>query len=229
LRALITADRDLVPDDKLGYRVAFLQAFRRRGIYPQLVSNLSPDSVCWSSPDIELPIKKVLDKLKFGWDLRINRREAYESSEANARIFWRWLQDDLTDEQCESLGFFRSAQSKEVNGKPGKLRRVEVHSVRPVRKLGPDNQQHLDVVVEITQSWVPDGGAGSLHRGGTTLIIDLERGRILYSISKRVANPTRVSAQQSFRMAMDEASLRSNYFADSFGVREPFAMLHTGE
>src|SRR5439155_25062219 len=30
LRALITADRDLVPTDPMGYRVAFIQAFRRR-------------------------------------------------------------------------------------------------------------------------------------------------------------------------------------------------------
>ena len=35
LRALITADTDLVPNDKLGYRIAFIEAFRNRGIYPQ--------------------------------------------------------------------------------------------------------------------------------------------------------------------------------------------------
>ena len=228
LRALITADRDLVPEDNLGYRVAFLQGFRRRGIYPQQVSNLSPDNVCWSSPDIELPIETVLGRLKFSWDLRINRKHAYELSNDNAFIFWKWLQNDITEEQCESLGFFRSAPRKEVNGQPGKLRGIEVHSVRPVRRVGPDNQQHLDLVVEITQSWVPDD-KGPLHRGGTTLIIDLEQSRILYSITKRVANPERVKAHLGFKMAMDEASLRSNYFEDTFGVREPFAMLHTSE
>ena len=35
LRALITADTDLVPNDKHGYRTAFIEAFRNRGIYPQ--------------------------------------------------------------------------------------------------------------------------------------------------------------------------------------------------
>ena len=30
LRALITADFDLVPNDRLGYRIAFIEAFRKR-------------------------------------------------------------------------------------------------------------------------------------------------------------------------------------------------------
>ena len=50
LRALITADRDLVPDDDRRYRVAFIEAFRRRGIYPQGVRSLSAESLCWAGP-----------------------------------------------------------------------------------------------------------------------------------------------------------------------------------
>src|ERR1035437_2433027 len=50
LRALITADTDIVPDDDLGYRVAFIEAFQRRGIYPQDVRNLSVESLCWKPP-----------------------------------------------------------------------------------------------------------------------------------------------------------------------------------
>ena len=50
LRALITADADLVGVDKYGYRVAFLEAFRRRGIYPDDVRTLSVESLRWSPP-----------------------------------------------------------------------------------------------------------------------------------------------------------------------------------
>src|SRR5262249_45433101 len=53
LRALITADRDLVPDDPWGYRPAFIQGFRRRGIYPENVRNLSSDSLCWEHPEVD--------------------------------------------------------------------------------------------------------------------------------------------------------------------------------
>ena len=50
LRALITADTDIVQDDDLGYRVAFIEAFQRRGIYPQDVRNLSVESLTWKPP-----------------------------------------------------------------------------------------------------------------------------------------------------------------------------------
>jgi hypothetical protein len=59
LRAVITADLDLVPDDRLNYRVALIDAFRRRGIYPKDTSSgtsaagrtLSVETLRWRSPD----------------------------------------------------------------------------------------------------------------------------------------------------------------------------------
>ncbi len=44
LRALITADYDLVSDDRHNYRVAFVEAFRRRGIYPLNLAAPSADT-----------------------------------------------------------------------------------------------------------------------------------------------------------------------------------------
>jgi hypothetical protein len=55
LRALITADMDLVPDDDLGYRIAFIEAFRRRGIYPRDIRTLSEDSLCWNDEKYRNP------------------------------------------------------------------------------------------------------------------------------------------------------------------------------
>jgi len=49
LRALITADDDLVRDDDLGYRIAVVEAFRQRGIYPHDVRSLSIDSLAGMS------------------------------------------------------------------------------------------------------------------------------------------------------------------------------------
>ena len=45
LRALVTADFDLHPDDQLGLRANLIEGFRRRGIYPTGVSSLSQRSL----------------------------------------------------------------------------------------------------------------------------------------------------------------------------------------
>ena len=226
VRALITADRDLVPDDDLGYRVAFLQAFRRRGIYPESVRSLSTESVCWGSPELDLKIDEVLRNMSLTWDRQAQRKRAYHSSKRNAFKFHKWLKEKITKEQALSLGFSHE-ETLQVGNVQGTLSRFEVHSVRPVRRVGPDGQQKLDLVVEITQSWSPPGTTYK-YRGGSTLIIDLEQRRIRYVVRKRVGHPRRISNQQGFRMAMADASIRSNYYDDIARGREPFAMLHRG-
>jgi len=45
LRAIITADNDLVADDNRDYRLAFIDAFRKRGIYPTGIKSLSVESL----------------------------------------------------------------------------------------------------------------------------------------------------------------------------------------
>ena len=50
LRALITADLDIAPEDENGYRVALIEAFRARGIFPSRVNTLSVESLLWQAP-----------------------------------------------------------------------------------------------------------------------------------------------------------------------------------
>lgn len=51
LRAVITADTDLVPDDPMRYRVAFVEAFKKRGILVPGCISMAPDSLLWEAPD----------------------------------------------------------------------------------------------------------------------------------------------------------------------------------
>jgi hypothetical protein len=53
LRALITADSDFYPDDARRYRLAFIEAFRDRGIYPLDVKSLGEDSLKWARLDTD--------------------------------------------------------------------------------------------------------------------------------------------------------------------------------
>jgi hypothetical protein len=59
LRALVTADWDLVPDDPWCYREALVQGFRRYGVTVPGVADLSEDALRWSPP--ERPIPPVTD------------------------------------------------------------------------------------------------------------------------------------------------------------------------
>lgn len=62
LRAIITLDSDMVPEDLLGYRIAIIEAFRRRGIYPHDVRTLSVDSLRWKSPELTEPQSHLLSE-----------------------------------------------------------------------------------------------------------------------------------------------------------------------
>ncbi len=51
LRAIITADYDIISDDNKDYRLAFIDAFRKRGIYPEGIKTLSIESLCYPKTD----------------------------------------------------------------------------------------------------------------------------------------------------------------------------------
>ncbi len=232
LRALITADTDLVPYDRLGYRIAFIEAFRKRGIYPRDVKHLSPGSLLWEPPPLRLDPEKVhaiLKDMSTEWDLQSDRKQAYELSNANAVKFWHWLMDpnNVNDDQLTAFGLFRikAPQPFTIGGHDGELRRIEVHSVRPVRRVSPEGNIRADLVVEITQSFRPTDAPGARFRGGCTLIIDLATAEVRYMLRKKVDSPWRFGQQFGFAKDMGDG-LHGNYFEDPTNAREPFAMIH---
>jgi Subtilase family len=232
LRALITADADLVANDRFGYRTAFIAAFRDRGIFPQDVKHLSAGSLVWEAPPLPLRranVSVVLKQIMTDWDLNIQRETAHTSSEKNAQNFWHWLMDpkQVSDEEIESLGLLRINQPRpdKIGDQPGELRKIEVHSVRPARRVGPDGNIRADLVVEITQSFRPTQYPGARFRGGCTLLIDLATAEVRYMVRKKVKSAERFSAQ--FKFSDDEKEgLRANYFSDDSAAREPFALMH---
>jgi Subtilase family len=232
LRALVTADFDLVPNDRHGYRTAFIEAFRNRGIYPHDVKHLSPGSLFWEAPPLplrEAKVREVLEKMSTDWDLNSKRKDAYELSRKNAYIFWQWLMnpDEVQDEELAALGLIRIASPKpfKIGDQEGELRKIEVHSVRPVRRVGPEGNIRADLVVEITQSFRPTGIPGARFRGGCTLLIDLATAKVRYMVRKKVDSRYRIDQQLKFAVATSDG-LHGNYFDDSTAVREPFALMH---
>lgn len=96
LRAIVTADTDLVPDDRLDYRLAMIQAFRRRGIFPEDCLSLSPDNLLWTpaTQDETDPGYLPIDDIKSeGLELvpQYRRSEIVATGEDNRRKVWYWL------------------------------------------------------------------------------------------------------------------------------------------
>ena len=231
LRALITADMDLEPEDRFNYRTAFVSGFRARGIFPQFVRNLSEATLRWGAPQFKMDsalLRKMLKGLDTSWNLSCDRAEAYLRSERNARALWKALQalpnSDLQAAE-KDLGVFIAAGDhvpqgirRDKDGRPV----LQINSVRPARRINSRGQQLTDLVVEAIQRYTPPG-SDTAYRGGFTLLIDLENARIRYVIRKRVDNDKRIEAEKNFHATAFGAQ---SYFEDD--EREPFAMLHRG-
>ena len=252
LRAMITADYDLIPEDARHYRAAIVSAFRDWGIYPCDVRSLSVDNLLWSEPTIGAhpDLREFLKEIPPDeWDLNSDRRMAYEGMKRNAMLFHQWLGDSdfVSVDEFESLGLIRDAKGArsvrlDRRGKPA----FEVHSLRPCRRIGPDHQPRTEFVVEVVQKRMgffdkavqdeEDAGkipAGSRpadfpYRGGCTLLIDPKEGRIRYCIQKSIRDRDRLEHERQFRLGEFGDGVGSPYIDAPGRPRNPFAFLHRG-
>jgi hypothetical protein len=256
LRALITADIDLVPDDDRNYRIAFIEAFRRRGIYPRDVRTLSVDSLKWCEPteaerydlNVILPTRSEFSELSLDWDLDVDRRHVFFKNQHNGKKIHEWITQLRGRAALEGQDVSRAGKVAGIRLKRGLRQQLplEVHSVRPARRAGPEGQHLTDWVIEITQSrpaWLdPEVHAEReaeasrssnrrsigdfIFRGGSTLIIDAESGSVRYVIRKNIDSARRLERQREYHG--EHQSLFEAHFADprTGRAREPFAMLH---
>lgn len=234
LRAVVTADRDLVPDDDKSFRVAFVSAFRARGIFPPGVSNLSVDALVWQSPEVFLGESGAsFEAMIPEWKLDSDRLSAYTSANHAAENVYKMLHEKRlpglehwTDEHSLNLlGVILTDKEKTrvIDGVKGKISKTRILSMRPLRRLGPKGRVLNDIVIEITQRWTPAGDKG-FYRGGCTIIYDADTHAVKYIIRKRLGSKVRTNRQRGF--AFD---LAMGPYSNDAQIREqPFALLHRG-
>jgi len=185
LRAVITADHDLVQDDPWGYREAWIDAFARRGIFPSNVPHLVEDTLLWRKPGKTLP---TLTDLCFG-ELRFNGDPAQPASPDELRrqacaLGWVVAQPEWTEEFGCTLRNDPRLGSDAVDPPC-------VESIRTSRRVGPDGEIRFDLVAEVIQRrWIGGKGGGEFY-GGATVIID-PYGKVRYVIRKSVLAEERV-------------------------------------
>ena len=240
LRGLITADFDLVRDDRLNYRVAFVESFRRWGIHPLGTAAAG-----------EAPRTFSVDTLRWrGLELDALAPEEREIGERVAGELFEELKD-FADRSAylegrEALFHTTRDHRRTLHGRlkagfeaaPGLARILgldvdvpfEVHALRPAVRVAPGGRRAAQVVVALTQTTrVPaDPGAGApafTFRGGTTLVVDPAARASTYAVFKRLASETRRARTAAFLADVTSDPLRALLLSPD--RREPFAVLHT--
>ena len=243
LRALITADMDLMPEDDRSYRVAFIESFRRRGIYPRDVRTLSAESLRWATPFDEsaqtavqtqamlrqfiedIGLREVADKLRYLGDreaIWLATRQIRKDIHQRIRnvVAKAQLLQDLT-----GLAFTDVAMPKGVRMNRSGDPVFEVHALYEARRERGDGSLLNQVFITILQQQeVEHEGAMHTLRCGSTLVIDLNELRVRYVVRKGLRDQARLlRTLQYLESDGGPAAALSTYFDIS---AEPFAALH---
>ena len=224
LRAVITADKDLVPDDPWAYREAWIDAFRRHHIYPQGVEDLSENALLWP------PLKKEnhalwskpIKKLAFR-ELKFNGDPAWPANEKELARQARVLGKVVTTP--ENMSTFGIAAPGDPRLEGDEVLQPKIQSIRSSRRVGPSGQVVFDIVAEVTQkrrAHFAKSNETCTFYGGSTVIIDPD-GRIRYVVPKCVTNRRRLQQQKEF---LD--GVGAMYKPSLCGLETPnlFKMLH---
>jgi hypothetical protein len=222
LRALITADSDLLPDDTLGYRGEIIKAFRLRGIIPENVSSYSEEALRWCSPDVSgRPVPPCKGLVYDAMEAEANEdvEKAARQSKSNAVILTKYAK-----ENARALGLIYT---------PGQEPNINAFSFHPIHRIAPDGRLVVDFVVEFLQKKMErldpkDPKSPQVEfRGGSTVIFN-RAGEVRYSIEKSIGNPSRLEAQREFHLQTGYAMPAAAY-QDTFAVpARSFAAIHRG-
>ncbi|HVM13203.1 MAG TPA: S8 family serine peptidase [Egibacteraceae bacterium] len=239
LRALITADFDLVRDDRYNYRVAFVESFRRWGIHPlgtatpaEAPRTFSVDTLRWRGIDLAAPSTEDEEAIRTATGEIVAELKRY--ADLSFHLDDREARFHITRDHRRVLhghlaAAFRAAPALATAlgldaGEP-----FEVHELRPAMRVAPSGRHTPQVVVALTQSTriaedTDTGTPAHTFRGGTTLVVDLAVPEITYAVFKRLASDDRHRRTAAFLAHLARDPLR-NLLLSPAG-REPFAALH---
>lgn len=177
LRAIITGDVDIVKEDNYGYRLCFIEAFRKRGIYPKDIRTLSVDSLSYSRLPImdmnEHTMNKIISESLRSYMNEIifekDREKIYEISkkyisgvyDKRRKIYGlhRRLNNKFEDSEIfsEKTGVYLMQYNwdqfgiNDSNAYKELGPSFQVQNLRLVSRIGPDGQSVNQIVFSLVQ------------------------------------------------------------------------------
>jgi hypothetical protein len=173
LRAIITADFDLNHDDRLRYRLAFIEAFRRRGIYPEGLRTLSEESLRFPKIDAReqdgaaralLILRRFLTDYRKAVLFESDRKKLYDLTVSFIESDGGWglhrrvrVKGENNSPQFENLtGLvfepdWRGLGLKNFSGEGRAQATFQILNLRAVARSGPDGHQVHQVIFGLVQ------------------------------------------------------------------------------
>jgi hypothetical protein len=172
LRALITADAELIKDDPHNYRIAFINAFRKRGIFPQGVPNLSVETLCYSKVENENAkinfnttlftfLREFKEKLAYVSDRKkiFEETELFIKGSKDRRGFHSYIFNNGVARNAVALeeltGLVFSDQYLQLGIQTSRTYKkgpsVEIHSLRIHNRTSPDGDMQNQIIMSIAQ------------------------------------------------------------------------------
>jgi len=241
LRAIITADYLVAPQDDLDYRVAFVESFRNWGIYPSNMQTLSPESLRWRGLQFLPESQDILRNVFRSARNFADQSHYLQNSESFPRTMplrerqfcflrqWRIKLHKLLEAQIKAVTDLERVKLGKDLGLDFSTGRehFEIRSLQVAEKIGPDNKISSHIILQLLQhrNEVAEGNPFSFT-GGTTLIVDAKSLEVKYSILKNIASKSRLEKAKEAMAA--KQGLHPVYLSGTpfDGMGERFAIVH---
>jgi hypothetical protein len=198
LRAAITADRELVPDDRWRYREALVTACERRGIAPHHAGVADTEALAWPSPARVTPPLRGLDfaMAQFAGD-PAHAPDA-EELERQATVLGRVVAHPQWSELFGLADPSRADHRLRLLGDTVSLPCVE--SVRVARRVGPGGRIVFEVVAEVTQCRVLRAGTHgpALEVTGGATVIAGPTGELRWIVARSLLDDERLARHRAW-------------------------------
>lgn len=196
LRAVITADALLVPDDHWGFREALIDAFRERKIYPPHVFSLTEDSLLWGAPRRALPPVTALSFAETRFDGGPGRPLQPANRRAQAEALGHWLMQPEALAECGLVAPGDPAlEARGAKVSPPSIDALEVTSI-----ASPDGEMRFHTIAVVTQRCtVAKQGKkpGVAFQCGGTLLFGPE-GELQLAVTKSALGAGRIERRLEF-------------------------------
>jgi hypothetical protein len=246
LRALVTADLELNPDDPYELRFSIIESFRARGIYPQEVLSLAEESLVWPStvstkelPKLPKPLLMNMQTLfalnarALDWTGRVVERKeiaAYQTFQRSVVESDEVETEEADEKALDSERGLRSRIYAELTNYGSDKKNaaalgfnpratIAVSGFHPVHRIGIDQRLLVEMIVQFVQTddTRKEEFGGIPMRAGATVIFGAD-GTARYVIAKPMPFKKQTAECAKLAKAREERQTR---FVEQTDLADP--------